>query len=414
MDQENRITEYPAPTEETYQTGRTQPPKSHGGLIAMLLGLVILLCGVTSALSLMNIRMFWELKFPEQKAGEISLSFTRESEPVVSMKEPEGNTPAATAPSLQLELETVPPETLPPPAEEVRDAEEEPVPTEPIPTQPAEFPLEQVAEKAMGAMAQVSCGTAEGSTAASGIVIAPNGYVLVESDAVNNAKTIQVQLKGREVLEAVLIGKDDKLGLAVLHVPATDLPALSFCDAEGLCEGEQLAAIPSGRLAQLMHRLPGLLQTDLSVSAGEPLLNRHGQVVGISVGNMGMPQQITDAIGFAVPSSALKESVERIIREYKPEEDPSLGVIAEAIPLFYQLYYELPDGFYITAVDDASDAFLKGITIGDILVSINGQSLDEITDLTQLLETYKPGDTVSLVVYRSGKNYELNIILGEE
>lgn len=70
MDQEKKTTQYPEPEEETYQTGRTQPPKSHGGVFALLVGLVILLCGVTSALSLLNIRMFWELKTPEKKASE--------------------------------------------------------------------------------------------------------------------------------------------------------------------------------------------------------------------------------------------------------------------------------------------------------------------------------------------------------
>lgn len=409
MDQEKKTTQYPELAEETYQTGRTQPPKSHGGLIAMLVGLVILLCGLTSALSLLNIRMFWELNAPVKKS-DISLSFTRDTVPAATIPEPAEASPMATPPSLQMILETMPQET---PVTEPISSEGLPT-EEPAPVWEKEFPLQMVSEKIAGSIARVECELEEGPRTVTGFVIAPNGYLLAESAPLAEAMSIRVHLADQRSMDAVLIGKDEQLGVAVLHVQATDLCPVSFCDTSALEAGDQVAAFPSGDVAEVVQQLPGLLQTDVSANIGEPLLNRFGQVVGISAGRMGMPQELSEALGFAIPTSALKERVEAIIREYEPEEDPSLGLIAEAIPLFYQLYYELPEGLYITSVDGASDAFLKGITTGDILISINGQSLDELSDLTDLIQDFAPGDTVSLVVYRSGERYELNIQLGEE
>lgn len=413
MDQEKKTTQYPESVEETYQTGRTQPPKSHGGVFALLVGLVILLCGVTSALSLLNIRMFWELKTPEKKASEITLSFTRDTVPASTVPAPTSPEPAATPPSLQMILETMPRETLlPEPTEPVLP--EELPPGETVPVLETVFPLEQVSEKIAGSLASIECVREDGTRFATGIVIAPNGYLLTECAPLTDASCIRVHLADQRCMDAVLIGKDEQMGVAVLHVPATDLCPVAFCDAAALAVGDQVAAFPSGSVAEVVQQLPGLLQTNVSAAAGEPLLNCFGQVVGISAGQMGMSQELSEALGFVIPTSALKERVEAIIRDYEPEEDPSLGLIAEAIPLFYQLYYELPEGLYITSVDDASDAFLKGISTGDILLSINGQPLDELNDLTQLIQDFSPGDTVSLVVYRSGEHYELNIQLGEE
>lgn len=415
MDQQKKTNEYLAEAEETYQTGTTQPPKSHGGLIAMLFGLVILLCGLTTALSLMNIRMFWQLNAPEQSSKEIALSFTRDTAPAVTVPQPTPVAPAVTQPDLELVLDTVPQDILPEPPQESELALQEPSnqALEPEPVVP-EFPLEDVRSCLQPSLVKVTCTLSEETFQGTGLVLSSDGYLLTGSAGLEDTAVIQVRLANDRQLDALLIGKDELTGLAVLQVQATDLIPAAFCDSACLTEGQQIAALPSGNVSEVVHVLPGLLQTNTSTAAGEPLVNAFGQVVAVSAGSSGMPQDLSQALGFAIPSSSVKEVAERLIREYEPEEDASLGMIGQAIPLFYQLYYELPEGFYITSVDGASDAFLKGISIGDILISINGQSLESITDLSEAVGDFKPGDSVSVVVYRSGQHYELIITLGEE
>ena len=411
MEQEKITTEYPEPVEQTYQTGsHPQPPKSYGGLVAMLFGVVILLCGLTTALSVMNIRMFWELNDPVKQVSEIGLSFSRETPPVATAPVPVFREPECTPPEASLVIETMPSVAMAPPEEWEAPAEPMTLEPEVIP----EFPLEAVAQKAAASMARVEFLLPEGSRTQHATILTTNGYLLADSTFLEDAEKILVHLADQRSLEATLIGQDDRLSLAVLHVPAEDLIPATLCDGGRLADGDQVAAFPSGKVANVVQQLPGLLQTDVSVGAGEPLLNRFGQVVGVSVGPLGLSQELTESLGFAVPCTTLKETVETIIRSYEPEEDPSLGVNLEDIPLFYQLYYELPQGLYITGVDNASDAFLKGISAGDILVSINGKALESISDIPALIQEFSPGDTVNLVVYRSGEHYELNITLGEE
>ncbi len=396
MEQERNTTETNLP-EQTFQTGNTEPAKSGNGILALLLSLVILLCGVTSALSIMNIRMFWELNAPESAPSQLSLSFTRDLEstaPATRTTEPAAET---TFPQLQLVLDTVPAPSLAAPPEDP-DAASSPEQTLP----PAEdFPADVLRKALQPAMAQVHWGQEAQTLPA--LVISPDGYLLTSS-AVDGTADIRVLLSDGSTLDARFIGEDALMDLAVLRVEGQGLTPVSFCDSESLRPGDVLGAMPSGTATQVSILLPGVLHTSTPTPAGEALVNRYGQVAGISIG----------AANLAVPSATVKEVAERLIREYAPEEEPSLGLIGEAIPLFYQLYYELPNGFYITDVDGASDAFLKGITTGDILVSINGQALSDLAELSDAVQSFQPGDTVSVVVFRNGTHYELNITLGEK
>lgn len=93
---------------------------------------------------------------------------------------------------------------------------------------------------------------------------------------------------------------------------------------------------------------------------------------------------------------------------------PSLGLSGHALSDFDQMVYGLPSGIYITAVDKTSDAAVKGICPGDILLQLEGVQLPDTDTFQALLGNYRPGDTVTLVTYRSGEQHSVSVTLGEE
>ena len=93
---------------------------------------------------------------------------------------------------------------------------------------------------------------------------------------------------------------------------------------------------------------------------------------------------------------------------------PTLGLEGETLSLFYQHYYRLPEGLYITSVASDSDAAAKGIERGDILTSINGKRITTAEELSSLLYGCHVGDVVTAVVYRGGYQYELRLTVTED
>jgi len=92
---------------------------------------------------------------------------------------------------------------------------------------------------------------------------------------------------------------------------------------------------------------------------------------------------------------------------------PRLGITVQQLSPFEALYYHLPSVLYVTKVAADTDAAAKGLTPGDILISLDGQQLTDIDTLQQLLSDHNAGDQVSLVIYRSGKQHKLKLTLRE-
>ena len=92
---------------------------------------------------------------------------------------------------------------------------------------------------------------------------------------------------------------------------------------------------------------------------------------------------------------------------------PSLGLRCSSVPYFYQVYYHLPSGAYVTEVFSGSGAEALDIQTGDILLSLDGKSVSDGDDVTQILYKKSIGDTLTAILYRSGKRYELTLTVEE-
>ena len=92
---------------------------------------------------------------------------------------------------------------------------------------------------------------------------------------------------------------------------------------------------------------------------------------------------------------------------------PVLGATVQPLSSFDQLYYHLPSGLYVTKVHPNTPATEKGLVPGDILISLDDQQIPDIHTLQRLLDDRRPGDTVKIILYRSGKHYEIDLQLRE-
>lgn len=408
--------------QDSWQTGSTNPPKSRGGLVAVLLVLVIFLSGIVTVLGVLNVKLFQQLNSQERRQ-DLAISVTKE--------EPE-NFPAETA---------LPPQTQP--AEEIPDnsdtvvMELTPAPTsENIPSE-GSMPLQDIYVKNIPSVVSISCTLYNGSSGGTGVVLTEDGYIVTNCHVVEGAETITVQLTDDRVLPARLVGADEISDLAVLYVDAADLVPAEFGSSEDLRVGDTVVAIGDPLGVELRGTLTDgiisainrdisvdgrpmtLIQTNAALNSGNsggPLINGSGQVIGINTMKIGAftDRAGVEGLGFAIPSSTVKDVVEQLISQGYVSGRPTLGLEGESLSLFYQHYYRLPEGLYITKVAPGSDAAAKGIERGDILMFVGNSRITSSEELSTILYGCKVGDVVPAIVYRDGYQYELQLTVTED
>ena len=399
-----------------YQTGSTQPPKRHSGLTALLLIAVILLAGIAGILGVWNIRLFAALQ--EKSGQEISLSLQagkKENGLGGSQNLATDITVPVDGPSITL--------SDAPESQENADA------TGPL-------PLQEIYSRCIDSVVSISCSVDGGIATGTGLVISADGYLVTNCHVIQDARSISVQFTDQRVLPAVLVGKDVTSDLAVLYVEAEDLTAAVFGNSDSLRVGDSVCAIgdPLGvelrgtmtdgivsainRDISTNGRTMTLIQTNAALNSGNsggPLINCYGQVIGINTMKMGdsMSTAGVEGLGFAIPSTTVKEVVDQLIRQGYVSGRPSLGITGEAVSPLYQYYYRLPAGLLITSVTEGSDAAQVGLEEGDILLTLDGQSITDAETLTAALYSYQVGDTIEAVIYRGYQQYTVILTVEE-
>ena len=416
MNNDNWITEEKEPWEQnSYRTGSTRPPKSHRGLLAIFLVAVIFLCGIATAFNLLNIRLFTNTLEP--KPEDTSFRFSNGVPPASVAAGEEISIPINAESDLQLQLNQTP-------------ASVDNVPQE------GGLSLQEIYSRSIASVVSITCITDSGESTGSGVVLSRNGYLVTNSHVVEGAWSIQVLFHDSKTLSAQVVGADKLSDLAVLRVDANDLVPAEFGNDTALRVGDSVVAIgdPLGialrgtmtngivsainRDIRTGGRTMTLIQTNAALNSGNsggPLINCYGQVVGINTMKIGdnMNTAGVEGLGFAIPSTTVKEIVDQLLRQGYVSGRPWLGVSVQQLSSFDQLYYRLPSGLYITEVAKNTDAAAKGLVPGDILLSINNQRLTSTDGLQQLLYNHSAGDSVTLIIYRSGQQYQLELTLSE-
>ena len=407
--------EEPIPWDDgEYGTGRTQPPKSHSGVIAILLIAVILLTGTLTLLGFMNIRMFQQLR-QQESSQDVTICF-------------DPNQTAEAAPQaisnglVQIDASQA--------------AQNPTVEFPPLASENVGLSLQEIYVKCIPSVVSITSSSRSGGSSGTGVILSEEGYIVTNHHVIENGEQITVQLTDERVCTAQLVGADKTSDLAVLQISAEGLTGAEFGNSDHLRVGDSVVAIgdPLGveyrgtmtdgivsainRNVNVNGRSMNLIQTNAALNSGNsggPLINSYGQVIGINTIKIGAftDSAGVEGLGFAIPSTTVKDIVEQIISQGYVSGRPWLGISGESISLFYQRYYRLPSGMYITSVTPNSNAAKVGIQEGDVLISVDGSKVYSQSDLDTLLYSYSAGDTVTIVIYRGGYTLQANIILEE-
>ena len=398
-----------------YGTGSTRPPKSHGGIIVLLLILVIFLSGIISLLSFMNIKLFRALnqqKQPDQAPSP--MAFDHQEDPAPALTDPtEMTEDPLNQPDVSLNLNRSP--------QSVENVPE-----------PGAMSWQEIYEKISPSVISVVSTTRTGTLTGTGIILSEQGYMVTTACLVSDAETITVTLLDGRSYSALVVGADPVTDLAVLYVNAEGLVPAEFGDSAPLRVGDPVGAIgdPTGtslgaaltpgiisginRDVLFLGKNISLIQSDVALSSGNsggPLVNCYGQIIGINTTHI--PGDTAEGGGFAIPSATVKEIVDQLIASGYVSGRPTLGLAGESVTAFDQAYFNIPQGLYLNTVEPDSDAHLQGIAPGDILVSLNGQPITGQKELDTLVNTLNIGDTVTAEVFMEGQEQTLTLTVTE-
>ena len=262
-----------------------------------------------------------------------------------------------------------------------------------------------------------------------GFIFRKDGYILTNNHVVNGAKQITVRLfDGREFKDTQLIGVDPNTDVAVLKIDVgEELPVLSFADSDKVKVGQFAIAI--GNPFQLNYtvttgivsgkgRSPfptftmhyqDFIQTDAWINRGNsggPLLNIHGEVVGINsairrADDSPATAAVRAGAGFAIPINLVKKVSDQLIVNGQ--------VIRGWLGIFMSSH---PDGIRVNRFSDPSPARQGGMEVGDIIVEYNGQETREVRKFRFLIAESMVGEEAAFTVIRRGARKKLAVTIG--
>lgn len=122
------------------------------------------------------------------------------------------------------------------------------------------------------------------------------------------------------------------------------------------------------------------------------------------------PYANVEGIGFSIPSNTVVEVINVLMRDSFASR-PSFGITMEPIPEEIAEFYDIPQGLYISVVQEASDAYAKKIRPGDILTAIDGTAVSSTEEVLQIRNSHKIGDSLKLTLFRDGRFLVVDVII---
>jgi serine protease Do len=269
----------------------------------------------------------------------------------------------------------------------------------------------------------------------SGFIVSADGHILTNNHVVEDSEQITVTLLGGQEYDAEVVGTDPETEVAVIKIDAENLPFLELADSDQLEVGEWVIAI--GNPFGLSHTVTAgivsakgrsgfglagpegyedFIQTDAAINfgnSGGPLINLHGNVVGINTAIIGPGGNI--GIGFAIPANMAKFVYDRVIKGETIKRG-LLGVYPDDLSpdMAELLGIEGTKGVVIETVVEESPAEKAGIRQYDVVVEFNGEKVERANDFRNRVAMTKPGTKVKLVIVRDGKRKTVTAELGDK
>ncbi len=266
----------------------------------------------------------------------------------------------------------------------------------------------------------------------SGFIIDPAGYIVTNNHVIDGADEISVTLTDNTTLKAKLVGKDERVDLALLKVD-TDKPltAVQFGDSDTGRVGDWVLAIgnPFGLGGSVTAGIisargrdirqgpyDDFIQTDAAINRGNsggPLFNMKGQVIGINTA-IYSPSGGSVGIGFSVPANLAKPVIMQL-REYGRARRGFLGVSIQPVTpdIAESLGLKDPTGALVGRINEGGPAEQAGIKGGDVILKFNGQDLKDVKSLQRIVAETPIGKSVPVALWRDGKNVSVQASVGE-
>ena len=267
----------------------------------------------------------------------------------------------------------------------------------------------------------------------SGVIISPDGYIVTNNHVVDDAVNVEVILDDNHQFTAKVIGRDPNTDIALVKIDAENLPYLTWGNSDALKLGEWVLAVGNpfnltstvtagivsakSRSIGIMSGpmpLESFIQTDAAVNPGNSggaLVNMNGDLVGI---NSAIASQTGSYSGysFAVPAS-IAQKVVFDLKKYGEVQRAVLGVMMRTVndSIGKANNLEKMEGAYVVSTTEDGAARDAGIKEGDIIVSIDGNSVNTSSQLQEQIGKYNPGDKIAVGVLRNGNEKEINVVL---
>jgi putative serine protease PepD len=282
----------------------------------------------------------------------------------------------------------------------------------------------------------------EGKGSGSGSVIDTNGNILTNYHVIEGAQKLTVSFGGEKTYTASLVGGDPDTDLAVIRLdnPPPGLPVVPLGDSDKLIVGQKVLAIgnpfgldrtlTTGVISRLQRPIrarngkpiDAAILTDASINPGNsggPLLDKFGRMIGINSQILSPSGGGSVGVGFAVPVNTAKRVIPQLL-QFGEVKRPRLGASLPSAADLKQRGYRVPVDsgllvYQLVPGGSAERAGLRGVSsdgsVGDILLSAEGQKLNDLDDLYRLLDRKNIGETVNFEVYRGGRTITVPIKL---
>jgi len=267
----------------------------------------------------------------------------------------------------------------------------------------------------------------------SGVIVSSDGMILTNHHVVGEADRLEVILQSGQRYSGELVGTDPETDLAVIRIDASDLPVISLGDSDRLRVGQWILAVGSpfalsqtvtqgivsyiGRSDVGLADYENYIQTDAAINPGNSggaLVDLDGRLVGINTA-IASRNGGYQGIGFAIPvNSAIR--VMNDLLEYGYVRRGWLGVTIQELTPGLQEHFGLePDdgGVLVSQVLEDTPAGMFGVTRGDVILSINGESFENVTVFRNMIADLEPESSIDLGILRDGRLMELEVVLGE-
>lgn len=275
---------------------------------------------------------------------------------------------------------------------------------------------------------QVTSAAASGT----GFIISEDGYILTNYHVISGFSSVSVMLHNEESYDAEVVAGDKANDVAVLKIEAPGLTPVTLGNSDELRVGQDIYVI-GNPLGELTYTLTGglisaldraintdgtpinMFQIDAAVNSGNsggPVINAAGEVVGIVTAKYSSSG--VEGLGFALPIDDVLAIAQDLIQFGYVTGRPYFGITVSTVSEAAAEYYNMVPGAYIKALDDNSCASKAGLSLGDIIVSIDGEEVLSSSDVVNIKSRHNAGDEIVLRVWRSGEYFDTTVTLDEE